>query len=131
MEQEVFNLSIPMKDGTTQKLSVTRNDIEYWLTEHELTKLIDSDDERLTSNFCVAYQKDYNKTHPKPKGQRGGAREGAGRKGKNGGSFHHGFRFSSKVHDILEEHREDMTGFVESAILAYDRAQNAKRRDDD
>ena len=127
---EVFNLSIPMKDGSTQKFSVTRNDIEDWLTEHNLTKLFDSDDDRLLSNYAVAYQKDYNKAHPKPKGKRGGAREGAGRKGKSGGSFHHGFRFSAKVHNILEEHREDMTGFVESAILAYDRAYGTKRRDD-
>lgn len=132
MEQlEVYNLSIPMKDGTTQKLSVNRNDVEHWLTEHGLTKLIDANDDRLLSNFCVAYQKDYNREHPKPKGKIGGARPNAGRKGKSGGSFHHGFRFSLKVHNILEEHHEDMTSFVESAILAYDRAFNARRRDDD
>lgn len=132
MEQlEVYKLSIPMKDGTTQKLSVNRNDMEYWLAEHNKKQLISNDDDILLANYAKAYQLDYNREHPKPKGQRGGARENAGRKGKNGGSFHHGFRFSAKVHDILEEHREDMTGFVESAILAYDRAYNAKRGDDD
>ena len=132
MEQaEVFNLSIPMKDGSVHKISVTRNDIEDWLTEHKLAKLIDSDNDRLLSNYAVAYKKDYNQTHPKPKGTRGGAREGAGRKGKSGGSFHHGFRFSQKVHEILLEHSGDMTSFVETAILAYDRAYRTRRRDDD
>lgn len=131
MEQQVFNLSIPMKDGSTQKLSVTRNDIEYWLTEHGLTKLIDADDGRLTSNFCVAYKKDYNKTHPKPKGQRGGARQGAGRKAKgDNGTLRVGFRCSQDVYDILQQ-QIDKTAYIEAAIRAYDRAQNAKRRDDD
>mgnify|MGYP006916049848 FL=1 len=131
MEYEVYNLTIPMKDGTTHHLSVTRYDIEDWLTEHDLTKLLDSDDNRLLSNYAKAYKNDYNKTHPKPKGQRGGAREGAGRKAKSGGSFHHGFRFSARVHNILLEHAEDMTGFVETAILAYDRAYGTRKRDDD
>ena len=131
MEKEVFNLSIPMKDGTTHKLSVTRYDMEDWLKERCLTRLLDSDDNRLLSNYARAYKNDYNKTHPKPKGQRGGVREGAGRKAKNGGSFHHGFRFSAKVHNILLEHADDMTGYVESAILAYDRAYGTRRRDDD
>ena len=122
MEQEIFNLSIPMKDGTTQKLSVTRNDIEYWLTEHNLNKLFDDDDDRLLSNYAVAYKNDYNKTHPKPKGQRGGARAGAGRKPKEGGTFRHGFRFCREVHDILEKHADEKTAYVEKAIRAYHRA---------
>ena len=120
-KDKIFTKSIPMKDGTTQDVSVTRADIEWWLTEHSLTKLISPDDDILFSNFIHAFEKDYNKSHPKPKSKRGGVREGAGRKAKAGGSFHHGFRFNKKVHDILEEHLDDMTNFVENAIIAYDR----------
>ena len=115
-----------MKDGSTQKFSVTRNDIEDWLTEHNQTKLMDADDERLLSNFCVAYQKDYNKNHPAPKGQRGGVREGAGRKPKgDNGTLRIGFRCSQDVWDILQE-QVDKTAYIERAIRAYHRAYGKK-----
>lgn len=110
-----------MKDGTTQKLSITRAEVESWLIDHNKAKLIHPDSDELLARFCHCYQLDYNKSHPKPKSTRGGKREGAGRKGKTGGSYHHGFRFRKQVHDILEEHNDDMTAFVEAAIIAYDR----------
>lgn len=131
MEQtEVTNLSIPMKDGTTQKVSVTRNDVEDWLTEHNLKRLIDPDDDKLLSNFVHAYAHDYNKTHPCQKGH-GGARINAGRKPKgNNGTLRVGIRCSQDVYDILKR-QTDMTAFIEKAIRAYDRAYGTRRRDDD
>jgi len=122
MEQQVFHLSIPMKDGTTQKFSVNRNDIEYWLTEHNLPRLIDADDEKLVSNYKHAYQMEYNSEHPKPMSKRGGARQGAGRKAKgDNGTLRVGFRCSQDVYDILQQ-QIDMTAYIESAIRAYHRA---------
>ena len=131
MEQNgTFAATITMKDGTEQTVEVKRGDMEDWLTEHGKAKYICPDDNELFERYKHLYERDYNKTHPKPAGQHGGARPNAGRKGKAGGSFHHGFRFSAKVHDILLSHREDMTGFVESAIIAYERAYYPKRGDD-
>ena len=119
-QNEKFTSSVTMKDGTTHDIQVTRTDIELYLADHNKAKLICPDDDELFARYLHVYTYDYNKSHPKPKSsKRGGFREGAGRKPKAGGSFHHGFRFSKRVHDILEEHRYDMTDFVERAIIFY------------
>ena len=62
------------------------------------------------------------------KKQRGGKREGAGRK-KNaegeGKSMYFRFRCSQKVYDIIHLHEEDgMSEFVEKAILEKFRRDN-------
>ena len=120
-----------MNDGTTQEFSVTRHDMEYWLTEKGLTKLIDTDTDKMFSNYQTAYKNDYNKTHKKPKGTLGGARPGAGRKPKGGTEkLHYGWRVSRDVWDILQQ-QDNKTDFIERAIRAYYRAYMNKRGDGD
>ncbi len=123
MEQEVFNLSIPMRDKSVQKLSVTRSDICQWLTEHGRTKLICPDMDELLARFAHAYKLDYNKSlPPKPVGTHGGARPNAGRKPKGGeaGALRYSWRVSRDVWEILQL-QDNKTAFIENAIRAYAR----------
>lgn len=119
-EIKTFTRSILMRDKTTQEITATRYEMAKYLLEHKKERMICDDDEELFNRYCRVQEYEYNKTHPKPKGKLGGKREGAGRKPKAGGTFRHGFRFSKKVHDILMEHSDNTTAYVEKAILFYE-----------
>lgn len=128
-ENKVFSKSVLMKDGTEQSIEATRNDMEAWLKEHRKAKYICPDDKELFERYAHLYEICYNKTHPKPKGTRGGAREGAGRKPKGVTErLHYGWRVSRDVWEILQR-QDNKTDFIESAIRAYDRAMRNRRGD--
>ena len=125
-QEETYLLSIPMKDASTQNLRVTRAEVESWLTEHNKKQLICPDTQELIDRFEHSYQLDYNKTHPKPKGTRGGARANAGRKPKGiTEKLHYSWRVSRDVWDILQT-QANKTDFIERAIRAYARATGVK-----
>ena len=121
MEEKIFKKQITAPDGTTEVVETTPAQMTTYLIEHGKAKMVCTDAQELFDRYIHVYEREFVKAHPKPKGKRGGIREGAGRKAKEGGTFRHGFRFSKKVHDIIEEHADDRAGFVERAIIFYAR----------
>lgn len=123
-KQKNWKVTIPMKDGSVTELHVTRNDMVAWLVDNGKQQLIDQDEKKLLENYSHAYQLAYNHAHKsdKPRGPRGGARTGAGRKPKGGTEkLHYGWRVSRDVWDILQQ-QENKTEYIEKAIRAYHRA---------
>lgn len=128
-ETKIYSVTITMNDGTEQLIKATRNDMVDWMIEHGREKRICADTDELFGLYSHYYELDYNKNHKKPKGQRGGVREGAGRKPKGvTEKLHYGWRVSRDVWDILQR-QDNKTDFIESAIRAYDRAMRNRRGD--
>jgi hypothetical protein len=130
-ETKVYSATITMKDGTEQVITATRNDMVDWMTENNKAKHICQDTDALFARYSHYVELEYNKNHKKPKGERGGARPGAGRKPKGETEkLQYGWRVSRDVWNILQQ-QDNKTDFIEKAIRAYYRAYGTRKRDDD